>query len=312
MLLNFIIYQNILIFYYYKSVTIQNRGQLVGNFINDIKLKLQYYYQYKSSSETIYEDSNLKPISDHIAKFKKYYNDNEFGYYLAGLIEGNGHFNKMNEQIISFNIKDTSSAYYIKKMIGFGSIKINQKSEGQQTINLVISSRIGIIRVLFLINGKMRTEQKFNQLNSFIYNFNYSFELLPLDKSSILNNSWQAGFVDANGYFKINRKNAEIRQSQQIDQKHKQIQNVIKNEFHGKIGYRSKLDTYYYNSISFGVAKKYIEYFNTYNLMSNKYIDYLKWRKTYRQDRTKKDRSGGQDKTQSQQIGNDLSYNKES
>jgi len=31
-------------------------------------------------------------VSDHLGSFNRYKSDDEFGYYLAGLIEGDGHF----------------------------------------------------------------------------------------------------------------------------------------------------------------------------------------------------------------------------
>jgi hypothetical protein len=60
-------------------------------------------------------------ISDHLNKHKKPYTDEEFGYYLAGLIEGDGYIGE-NRIEIAFHIADISSAYYIKKRIGYGSV----------------------------------------------------------------------------------------------------------------------------------------------------------------------------------------------
>lgn len=314
--LNFTIYQKLLdmakamrLFYYQtyiqKSVTIQNRiGQLVGNLIYYIKTQLQYnqIVLYNSvpnvphwepivpknqrSSETICENhsNNAKQISDHQVKLKRDICNYEFGYYLAGLIEGVGHFSLKNQQIISFNIKDISQAYYIKKQIGYGTItKIKEK----EAIKYVISSKKGIYKVIELINGKMRTESKQNQLIDFVNKQNYEINQLPQDTSSFKNNPWQIGFIDADGSFKIKelnrikRKQPEIRQVQQIDQKIRQIQDLIKKEFGGSIGHRKTQDTYYYSSVNFVNAYKFLEYFRKYKLQSYKYINYLKWRKVY-------------------------------
>ena len=49
----------------------------------------------------------------------------------------------------------------------------------------------------------------------------------------------------------------------------------------GNIGYRKIQDTYYYGSTSFGSAKKVINYFDKFNLLSSKHVNYLKWRKSY-------------------------------
>jgi uncharacterized protein YbcV (DUF1398 family) len=56
---------------------------------------------------------------------------------------------------------------------------------------------------------------------------------------------------------------------------------LIREYFGGNIGYRISQDTYYYDSTSFGSAKKVINYFNNFHLLSRKYINYLKWRKAY-------------------------------
>lgn len=45
----------------------------------------------------------------------------EFAYFLAGLIDADGHINK-KELAITFHANDISVAYYLKKVIGHGSI----------------------------------------------------------------------------------------------------------------------------------------------------------------------------------------------
>lgn len=58
--------------------------------------------------------------------------------------------------------------------------------------------------------------------------------------------------------------------------------------FGGSIGYRKSQDTFYYSSVSFGSAKKVINYFDHFNLLSSKHINFLKWRKVYRLIQKKK------------------------
>ena len=73
----------------------------------------------------------------------------------------------------------------------------------------------------------------------------------------------------------------EIRLNFQIDQKTKSTLTIIKEFLGGNIGYRKSQDTYYYGSTSFGSAKKVILYFDKFQLLSSKHINYLKWRKAY-------------------------------
>jgi len=76
-------------------------------------------------------------------------------------------------------------------------------------------------------------------------------------------------------------KKVEIRLNFQIDQKKDVLLLLIKNFLGGNIGYRNLLDNYTYNSDSYGSARKIIKYFDSYHLLSHKYLDFLRWRKTY-------------------------------
>ena len=80
----------------------------------------------------------------------------------------------------------------------------------------------------------------------------------------------------------LNRSNkVEVRLNFQIDQKKNSVLLLIKEFFGGNIGYRKSQDTYYYGSTSYGSAKKVINYFDHFYLLSSKHINYLKWRKAY-------------------------------
>jgi LAGLIDADG endonuclease/LAGLIDADG DNA endonuclease family len=76
-------------------------------------------------------------------------------------------------------------------------------------------------------------------------------------------------------------KKVEIRLNFKIDQKKDVLLLLIKNFLGGNIGYRNLLDNYTYNSDSYGSARKIIKYFDSYHLLSHKYLDFLRWRKTY-------------------------------
>jgi len=145
-------------------------------------------------------------------------------------------------------------------------------------------------KVINLINGKIRAESKFDQITNNILNHDNYIEFrktisLKLNSNKDLKNHWLAGFSDANANFQIkvlNRSNKiEVRLNFQIDQKKDNILLLIKELFGGNIGYRKNQDTYYYGSTSFGSAKKVINYFDYFHLLSNKHINYLKWRKAY-------------------------------
>jgi hypothetical protein len=238
-------------------------------------------------NETVEITENIKLISNHDPNHLKPVNEDQFGHYLAGLIDGEGHFSSQQQLIIVFHSLDASLAYYIKKQLECGSIK---KVKDKNAFILVISSKKGLEKVIKLINGKIRTENKFNQINNNILNHK-KFTKFSLNTNFKLNlnkdfkNHWLAGFTDADGSFQIKiitRSNkVEVRLNFQIDQKKDDILLLIKDFFGGNISYRKNQDTYYYGSTSFGSAKNVINYFDYFHLLSSKHINYLKWRKAY-------------------------------
>lgn len=247
----------------------------------------------QSTSETLRCKSgeNIKKVSVHVPIHIKPNNEFEFGHYLAGLIDGDGHFSKTPQIVIVFNELDSSLAYFIKGKIGYGNV---YKVKGKKAVILVIANHAGICKVIELINGKIRSNNKLNQINNNILS-NSKFKILPLftkNYDSDLNNYWLAGFSDADASFQIkliNKNEAtgrtEVRLNFQIDQKNEAIAydllNLINKFLGGNIGYRKNQDTYYYESSSFACARKVINYLDRYHLLSHKHVNYLKWRKAY-------------------------------
>lgn len=236
----------------------------------------------------VVNSEHVKNVSDHVPKHLKPLNNEQLGYYLAGLIDGDGHFSKIGQLIIVFSSPDAFLAYYLKEKLGHGNVR---KVKNKNAYLLIISKKKGILNVLNLINGKLRTEHRFKQVTNNILNHTSYKDLalsFTVNSSNNLNNHWLAGFSDADASFQIKiinrpaRNKPEIRLNYQIDQKDHLLLDLIKNYLGGNTGYRKSQDTYYYGSTSFGSAKKVIQYFDKFNLQSKKHISYLKWRKAYR------------------------------
>lgn len=236
----------------------------------------------------IKQTENVKCISVHVPNHLKPNKNEQFGHYLAGIIDGDGHFSSNPQLVIVFNSKDVSLAYYLKKQIGFGNVK---KVKNKNAHILVVSNKEGLKKIINLINGKIRTKNKFNQISNNIlknhkfneFNKQINFKL-NLDKD--LKNHWLAGLSDADASFQIKilnriQKKVEVRLNFQIDQKDNKLLLLIKDFLGGNIGFRKSQDTYYYGSTSFGSAKNVINYFDQFHLLSSKHINYLKWRKAY-------------------------------
>ena len=255
-------------------------------------------------NEIVVNSEHVKSISKHVPKHLKPLNDEQLGHYLAGLIDGDGHFSNIPQLVIAFSLPDAFLAYYLKEKLVNANVR---KVKNKNAYLLIVSSKKGILKVLNLINGKLRLEDRFNQvINNIINNDKYkdikheAFNF-TLNSSNNFNNHWLAGFTDADGSFQIkiinrtSKSRPEIRLNYQIalpptsrsrlgccaDQKKFFILEMIKRFIGGNIGYRELQDTYYYGSTSFGSARKVIQYFDKYHLQSRKQISYLRWRKVY-------------------------------
>ncbi len=243
------------------------------------------------TSETIRDNTeNIKKISIHVPTHLKPLNAEQFGHYLAGLIDGDGHFSSKQQLVIVFSSPDAQLAYYVKEIIGFGNVN---KVKDKNAYLYIISNKDGIIKTINLINGKLRTFNKFNQvINNILAHPRYIEENIEfkINNSNDFNNHWIAGFSDADASFQIkvvnrdNKPRPEIRLNYQIDQKDNNVLLLIKEVFGGNIGYRKSQDSpcrFTYSSDSYGSARKIINYLDKYALLSSKHIQFLRWRKAY-------------------------------
>jgi hypothetical protein len=261
---------------------LKQRSKSAGNNLNTIN----------ETSETVRDgivvnSEHIKPISNHVPKHFKPLNDEQLGYYLAGLIDGDGHFSKIQQLVIVFSHPDAFLAYYLKEKLEYANVK---KVKDKNAYILIVYRKQGILNILNLINGKLRMEHRFNQVINNVLsdraynNLNINF---TINSSNDFNNHWLAGFTDADGSFQIKiierstRNKPEIRLNYQIDQKKDLLLKMIRDYLGGNIGHRKYQDTYYYGSTSFGSAKKAIQYFDKFHLQSKKHLSYLRWRKVY-------------------------------
>jgi hypothetical protein len=153
----------------------------------------------------------------------------QLGYYLAGILEGDGtiivpksdNANKNVPSIyISFHINDLEFAKKLISVLGYGTI---QKEPTSKAFRLVIRNRKGILDIINLVNGKFRTPKisalhllidwvnnnnlkKTNDKNIVIYK-------LPIDNSPLESNSWLAGFSCCEGTFEVRTSDDGVRRN---------------------------------------------------------------------------------------------------
>lgn len=135
---------------------------------------------------------------------------NQLGYYLAGLIEGDGSIivrqgkREAIAPVIVFTFHKNEMPLYekLKEILNSGYILVEKKG----ACRYCITNPDTIILIINLINGKFRTP-KYHALYKAIDNLNKwrntNISKLPLDTSSFDTNAWLAGFIDSDGHFSI-------------------------------------------------------------------------------------------------------------
>ena len=227
---------------------------------------------------------NLPLILEHVPKHNSNLSDTDLGYFLAGLIEGDGWFGKKELHII-FNEKDITLAYFIKKRIGYGNV---YKIKNKKAVRYICKNKNGLSIILSLINGKLLSKSKYDQLIKHNYSENFNYKILPPSNILNLDNYWLAGFTQADGCFHISIVKSKTHNtgfSVRLEYSLKQNDLVpLKLLFDKvKLGNLSQYHTgiWCYKSSGYKTAAILIKYFDQYHLFADKYINYLKFRKAY-------------------------------
>ena len=235
------------------------------------------------TKNTYMKYSELPKISEHVPKYPKF-NDEEFGYFLAGLIEGDGWFGKKELHII-FSETDISLAYFIKERIGHGNV---YKIKDKKAVRYICKNKEGLFIILSLINGKLVSNYKYDQLIKHNYSEDFNINIMPPLNNLSLDNSWLAGFTQADGCFHISvvkSKTHKSGYSVRLEFSLKQNDELPLRLLYNNLG-MGNISQYHtgvwcYKSSGYKTAAVLINYFDKYNVFAGKYVDYLKFRKVY-------------------------------
>jgi hypothetical protein len=207
---------------------------------------------------------------------------------------------------IIFYIKDLPLAKKLIGVLGYGTINI-VKNSNYCVLNFY--NKEGVLKIIHLINGKMRTP-KIEALHRMIIlvnkSSNLSIPLLPLDTSSIGSNAWFSGYVDADGSFEIvsstgsNKAITGIKCRFRIEQRqnyhklsdshstsYQGIMEIIALFFNGKltsiVRVKEEVTTYQFLVRTSSKASNSLldNYFKDFPLFSGKYLDYSEWSKVH-------------------------------
>lgn len=182
----------------------------------NLKNRILYNYNLNIARAIPIEDlekslNNYK-VNNNTEVFK---NNDNLGYYLAGLLEGDGHISLpslgvttlnrvLNPRIVFTSHKNNLGMYtFIQSELG--NIGRFQTS-GDNAIRYIIGDKKGIMFIINLIHNKLKTPKniRFNDLIKFMnYKYNLDTPESFLDNSNFVNNSWFTGFTESDGHFGI-------------------------------------------------------------------------------------------------------------
>lgn len=233
----------------------------------------------RSAGNLLYSTGGPKvpKLNDHLGPHRIPKND-DFCYYLAGLIEGAGYFG-INLEIVQHE-KDRPLASFLRSRIGYGQI---YEVKDKRAIKFVISKKAGIDHVIELCDGKWVGPFKYKQQSK----LGYINQKPPLN-TLIISSSWLAGFLDADGSLgifisksKTHRLGCCVRQEIKLCQK-KELQMLLIKD---KLGGNLDLDKKGMHRLTFTGSKNIITMMNIldiYQLQSKKYLQYFILRRTFR------------------------------
>lgn len=197
----------------YKSIS-QSAGNLLNlNFLENLRGYTPKYFCCNLELFTFPLFTTFRSI--HTDNKSKNLNKSLFSYYLTGLVEGNGTIitpktlrspkGKLNYPSIQivFHLRDLPLALLVQKELGVGSLS---RKKGVDAYILTINSYEGILLVISLINGNMRTP-KIHSLNSLIDFLNNTKETSikkhAISTESLDSNPWLSGFIEADASFQV-------------------------------------------------------------------------------------------------------------
>ena len=198
-------------FFWFRDVISEGRAESLLSYLynNNYTIKIS-----KAINPKVIEQS-LKDY--YLNSLDNYYNDkeSEFPYYLAGLLEGDGHIslpsmgvttlNRVLNPRIIFTSHINNLGLYAHIQSNLGGIGRFQ-SNGDKLIRYIIGDMKGIITIVNMLNGKLRTPKnhRLNDLINFInVKYNLSMTNSLLNSSDLGSNSWFSGFTEADGHFGV-------------------------------------------------------------------------------------------------------------
>jgi hypothetical protein len=278
-------------------------SQSAGNLI-DLNL-LGFFREY--TPEIIC--CNLILLRSYPNSGSNFSNNYKFISYLTGLIEGDGSIivpkterskaGKLNYPSIQivFHLKDLPLALLIQKNLGYGSLI---RKKGLNAYVLIINDQKGILNLVNLLNGNMKTPKIFSlyKLIDWLASNNKNSNLikLPLNTESFCKDAWLSGFIESDGHFSIRTtmtgKYPKIECKFELSQRQKDHLGYSNEFFLANISKflnvslkNTRENTphpqYRLRTMSLKTNLLLVDYLNEYPLFGSKYLDYKNWKEIF-------------------------------
>lgn len=233
--------------------------------------------------------SDLSFVNFNKLYFEKYNTtlDPDWLRWFIGFSEGDGYIG-INDNIPVFVLtqKESKILYELKDILKFGYVK-----EFDDFSRFIVRDQSSILLLFHIFNGNLHLKSKVDQLVewSVLWNSkNKNQENLLLVVTELVklsfNNSWFAGFTDAEGCFNVyvSKSNKGISLRFIVDQKDGlPLFNQLKDLLASGSIYARKNNNYRFAITNINKLALIIEYFNVYALRSKKQFAFAKWKVIY-------------------------------
>lgn len=261
------LYAKTSLYYVYQAGLCKN--DVIGQFAGNTLL-------WGDSSETLRGAVLLAVVLKPHKVYTRPEKDSDFGSYLAGLFEGDGHFSTQKQIVLTLGERDKKLLLSLRSKLGHGHV---YKVKDKQAYNWVISNSTGVALFLNFIDGHLRTESKIAQILS----RGVVFKQQSPNLSNPNNCWWFTGFTEAEGcfYLQVLEPRRETRISLIFALKERAVLDYLKSYFQGSAVFYRQNGTYYWGSSTFSSASLVVSYFDQHSLQGEKRLKYNNWRKVY-------------------------------
>lgn len=252
-------------------------NEIKYKYILNIKINLNNSFSFASKYTIIRFNNNINCLSSLVNNISDsfFIEDNTlkpnikpdpFFEWLAGVIDGNGHFTLTKKGSANFklivDIKDISLLYEIKHKFG-GSIR---SISNYKSVKYKLNHKKGILELVYSVNGLIRNPSKMVQMNKLC--LKYGIDLL-YPKPLTFNNGWLSGFIDSDGSIYMNEASGQVFIS--ATQKNKYLLEPLIHLYGGRVDILSKVEAFKYIVYRKNELYNLIDnYFNKYPLRTKK------------------------------------------